>query len=586
MNIAPIFSQSNCPMKMGVNLYFNEYWSGEFPFSNLMLQSSPKWIVRDINNPEPDEWASDKYHDSLTKDMNGYPIEIPQTFKSQDEPQIAMSILFLDSNGPYPSGNYTLLYDGNGEINLFGGDVGSIISKTTGRIVFKVNNNYQGVGIQITKSTKGNHIRNIRVLLPDTENTIASHPFNPQFLKQLEPFSCIRFLNWGGVNNSTQNKWEDRNLPTYFTQSSSSKGAVAYEYMIQLCNILKKDMWICIPHAASADYRINLATLLKNQLDPSLKIYLEYSNEVWNDIFEQHWYIKDNAPSDIVFHTHKYAYLANECFKSFESIFGNNSNRLIRVLAGQHYNPWILEEAVAKMKEIGGKFDALSVASYFAPIGLNGNLTVNEIAQQTKAEIANHAKNHILSLSILAKANNVPVVMYEGGPHMTKDQFGGLDQPFVPALCQFHESQQMYEIYNDWLHFLKDTAHVELNNILGFQDDICYFGHIKNLWDNNPTLKMKAVLDNICKTVDNQYIDKIQGIVYPNPFLDNIYIQLPFNELSSIELRDINGQLIKNYQSNIEHNLLSIRLANLSSGFYYLRISQNDSYQWYRIVKM
>ena len=102
-----MIAQTDCPMRMGVNLYFNEYWSGEFPFADLMLQSASKWNVLDQGNPEQDEWGSVLYHDSLSKDANGYPLEIPQNFKSQDEPQIARKFVLLDANGSYPTENKT-----------------------------------------------------------------------------------------------------------------------------------------------------------------------------------------------------------------------------------------------------------------------------------------------------------------------------------------------------------------------------------------------------------------------------------------------------------------------------------------------
>ena len=35
------------------------------------------------------------------------------------------------------------------------------------------------------------------------------------------------------------------------------------------------------------DYIVKFATLLKEQLDPSLAVYVEYSNEIWNYGFSQ-----------------------------------------------------------------------------------------------------------------------------------------------------------------------------------------------------------------------------------------------------------------------------------------------------------
>ena len=43
-----------------------------------------------------------------------------------------------------------------------------------------------------------------------------------------------------------------------------------------------QDLWINIPGHADDDYIVNLAKLLKATVDPSLFIYYEYANEVWN----------------------------------------------------------------------------------------------------------------------------------------------------------------------------------------------------------------------------------------------------------------------------------------------------------------
>ena len=46
--------------------------------------------------------------------------------------------------------------------------------------------------------------------------------------------------------------------------------------------------WFCIPHAASDDWVTGFATLLLNTLRPDLRVYIEYSNEVWNNGFPQY----------------------------------------------------------------------------------------------------------------------------------------------------------------------------------------------------------------------------------------------------------------------------------------------------------
>jgi hypothetical protein len=50
---------------------------------------------------------------------------------------------------------------------------------------------------------------------------------------------------------------------------------------------VKVDPWFCMPHLADDDFVRQFAVLVKERLDPSLKVYVEYSNEVWNGQFKQ-----------------------------------------------------------------------------------------------------------------------------------------------------------------------------------------------------------------------------------------------------------------------------------------------------------
>ncbi len=57
---------------------------------------------------------------------------------------------------------------------------------------------------------------------------------------------------------------------------------MAYEWMIDLCNRTQRDMWVCVPHFADEHYMYQLACLIRDSLDPSLRCYAEWSNETWN----------------------------------------------------------------------------------------------------------------------------------------------------------------------------------------------------------------------------------------------------------------------------------------------------------------
>src|SRR5205823_4093483 len=55
----------------------------------------------------------------------------------------------------------------------------------------------------------------------------------------------------------------------------------------QLANQTGKDLWVNVPVGATDDYVRQLATLLKNSLNPGRAVYVEFSNEVWNGQFGQ-----------------------------------------------------------------------------------------------------------------------------------------------------------------------------------------------------------------------------------------------------------------------------------------------------------
>ena len=94
-------------------------------------------------------------------------------------------------------------------------------------------------------------------------------PFHPLFLERLSQFKTIRFHGW--IPEEGQIKWSDRFTPLTYTQGHG----VAFEYIIQLCNILKTNPWITVPYEANDDYVFQLATLFKNTLRKDVTINLE-----------------------------------------------------------------------------------------------------------------------------------------------------------------------------------------------------------------------------------------------------------------------------------------------------------------------
>ena len=136
-------------------------------------------------------------------------------------------------------------------------------------------------------------VRDLKIMRPGAQPT---DQFYKPFLDHVRRFTNIRYMDWGSTNGNRLEKWTDRTTPANPTYSTP-KG-VPYEAMIDLSNTIKADAWICIPAHADNQFVKNLAELCKKRLDPSLKLYVEYSNEVWNWGFEQATYNKNMAEAE------------------------------------------------------------------------------------------------------------------------------------------------------------------------------------------------------------------------------------------------------------------------------------------------
>jgi hypothetical protein len=173
--------------------------------------------------------------------------------------------------------------------------------------------------------------------LPGVDFATTTDPWQPQFLADLAPYHVLRFMDWNDTNASDnpQATWSTRTQKT----ASQLQIPIAFEWQIDLCNREKKDYWLNVPHMADATYWTQLAELVYAELDPSLRVYLEWSNEVWNGGFPQEAYATSQAeslglPGSIPSASY-YVYAAVRVYAAFEAVFGKGSPRLVKVLAGQ-----------------------------------------------------------------------------------------------------------------------------------------------------------------------------------------------------------------------------------------------------------
>ncbi len=236
------------------------------------------------------------------------------------------------------AGSYRLTYDGQGEIVVHGADT---VEYGDGTIWFDYTPRGSNlVGIDITKSDAGDYIRNISVV---HANNIESHEagktFNPAWISLIEDMSSLRFMDWMGTNNSQQAEWDDRPTLDSFTWDIHASG-VPLEVMVKLANQTGADPWFNIPHLASPEYIKEFAIYVRDNLDPKLTAYFEYSNEVWNFQFEQaQWAYRqgsmlwpEQGDAWIQFQASKVSEMAQVLDQVFE---GEPEGRLSKVISTQ-----------------------------------------------------------------------------------------------------------------------------------------------------------------------------------------------------------------------------------------------------------
>ncbi len=145
-------------------------------------------------------------------DEAGWPLEVLFD-NGVDTPQLVKTLMLRDLGFAYPAGQYTLMFEGDGSIEM---DFDAVAGPFNGggTYTFNVTNpTDEGILLTITHSNPANPVRGIHVILPGFAETWRSEPFNPDYLRRMAPFQAPRLGNWGAVNEvQTQVSWGDRTL--------------------------------------------------------------------------------------------------------------------------------------------------------------------------------------------------------------------------------------------------------------------------------------------------------------------------------------------------------------------------------------
>jgi hypothetical protein len=344
----------------------------------------------------------------------------------------------------------------------------------------------------------------MRVWLDDpATGSLEGQLFHPLLVRRIADadWGFIRFMDWGATNASPQQDWGDRRLPSHafmngiLNPRAPAPGAdgnretgAAYELMVALCNATGRNLWINVPHLATDDHITRLARLIRfgsdgvnpydaPQANPvfaplrsDLRVYVEYSNEIWSGgfSFPQGNWADDQAAGLGLTRPQFNARRFCQSWRIFQQVFGGTS-RLVRVAAiftaNDSYSRPFLQEMAAYGPGLNPPVrpDVLAVTTYFGN-DIQGfvdekGFTAGKLFDDpywTSSQFASHLtqafdewKRRILagdsaagsgpdatalgggfSASLRTLPNetlgySLPIVAYEGGPSLYTDDIDG-----------------------------------------------------------------------------------------------------------------------------------------------------------------
>ncbi len=497
-------TQTSIPI--GTNLHPLADWSPQLPFLNA-FKFARRWIPQNWIEPKQGwyrslklDWNTGEF-DKIDLDENGWVKSLP-TPEDKTEYNSVGTVMFRNV-GDYPAGKYVVLYQGEGTIEYGLDATKDEFASSPGRDIIDVEPSNSGIWLRITATDPndtGDYLREIQVL-PEEYEYARDRVFNPEFLAKIQPFDTLRFMDWMATNNSNQGEWSDKpdgmasQRPT--PNNSLFFGEIAsVESMVELANTSNTDPWFTLPHKATDEYVTNFAQYVKDNLNPELQVYVEYSNEVWGD-FAQGWWVEqqgkqeftDSSAGNFAKRIDWYSKRTTEITQIWDRVFAEDRERVIGVMGAQAANLWTGEQSLQyawadnplSHKEYG--IDAIAIGPYFGRYlgkphfqkeieswidSEDPDLALDNLfAEITQGSVLTNApKNGALqqaydwtkSYATLAEAENLDLLTYETSQHLVGINGVQQNQAVSDLFIAANRDPRMAEIYQSYFATLRDLG--------------------------------------------------------------------------------------------------------------------------------
>jgi hypothetical protein len=467
---------------IGTNLSGIVEWSSQIPFLDAFKSSKP-WITQAERTWDTQE------EKKLDLDANGWVKSLPQLGDSANYTSVG-TLMFREIGGMYPPGKYIVLYQGEGTMEYGFDAIKDENASRPGKDVIDVTPSNKGIWLKISATDPnktGNYIRNIHVVRSQDEKSYQSKIFNPEFIDRIKDFRTLRFMDWMATNDRHQQQKEWRDRPTLQSARYSDRG-VPVEIMVELANRVKSDPWFSLHHQVSDEYVTNFARYVKENLDPDRKVYVEYSNEVWNGVFVQFQWVTEQAKllwpgsnkDDNTKRINFFSKRTTEIAQIWDRVFGEDKARVIGVMAAQAANAWIAQQELSynwtkqPLSHAEYGIDAIAIAPYFG--GYLGNpeneaqvsvwasniedgsdrifeeLTKGgRLIKSSEGGAVQQSYDWIQAHIELAKQENLQVVAYESGQHLAGVGPVANDEAITKLFIAVNRDPRMGTIYREYI---------------------------------------------------------------------------------------------------------------------------------------
>lgn len=344
------------------NLGEVSYWSTQQPFLDAIRSAQP-WVGH-----LPGQWGGwgeAELAAAGALDEQGWILRVP--------PQVThvSTMVFAEMPAEMTSfaGRWIARWEGDAQVAFAGAARNVRYQGNAATLDFS-----PGQGAIIVEVRRGS-LRDLTLVQePHLETFDEGALFHPAFLARVGDAENLRFMDWMRTNNSTLERWADR--PQIHDYSWERRG-VPLEILIRLANDTGAEPWFTLPHRADDDYMRRFAEMVRADLRPDLRAWVEYSNEVWNFSFQQAHWAEEQARARWGREwawTQFYAVRAAEVIGIWNAVFSDAPQRIVRVIATQ--TGWIgleqdlLEAPLFRAENPANRapwesFDVYAVTGYF-----------------------------------------------------------------------------------------------------------------------------------------------------------------------------------------------------------------------------